>query len=130
MLREVTTLGLRTSQNKPAPMQTFEAILRNPLYAGLMYVKKWDVWQKGSFQSLITEDAYDQVQAVLSGKKLAVTPHVRNHPDFPLRVFVVCGSCNRPLTGSWAKGRNQKYPYYRCPNTTCKAINIRNVAAH
>ena len=125
VLAKVTALGLRTIRNKPVAMQTFQAILRNPIYAGLLHVKKWNVWEKGSFQPLIGKELYDRIQALSNGKKLAVTPHVRNHPDFPLRVFVTCGSCSRPITGSWSKGRKQKYPYYRCPNKKCRAVNVR-----
>jgi DNA invertase Pin-like site-specific DNA recombinase len=125
VLAKVTALGLRTVRNKPVAMQTFGAILRNPIYAGLLHVKKWDVWEKGSFQPLIGKELYDRIQALSNGSKLAVTPHVRNHPDFPLRVFVTCGSCSRPITGSWSKGRKQKYPYYRCPNKKCRAVNVR-----
>ena len=31
-----------------------------------------------------------------------------------MRGFVRCESCERPLTGSWSKGRNDHYPYYHC----------------
>jgi hypothetical protein len=41
-------------------------------------------------------------------------PRQRNHPDFPLRGFVRCEACGRPLTGSWSKGRNGHYAYYHC----------------
>lgn len=45
-------------------------------------------------------------------------PHYREHPDFPLRRFVLC-VCNQPFTGSWQRGRGKRYPYYRCNNRTC-----------
>ena len=40
--------------------------------------------------------------------------------DFPLRGAVVCGCCGTPLTGYWAKGRNEHYPYYHCPKRGCE----------
>ena len=46
-----------------------------------------------------------------------------NHPDFPLRGFVRCETCGRPLTGSWSKGRNGHYAYYHCQRQ-CRAVNI------
>src|SRR6202521_6407145 len=49
----------------------------------------------------------------------------RNNPDFPLRNFVRCGCCDRPLTASWSTGRNSRYAYYRCQNRTCKSVNLR-----
>ena len=36
-------------------------------------------------------------------------------PQFPLRRFVRCGNCSRPLTGSTSRGRVNLYPYYHCP---------------
>ncbi|HEV2845261.1 MAG TPA: zinc ribbon domain-containing protein, partial [Thermoanaerobaculia bacterium] len=38
------------------------------------------------------------------------------NPDFPLRGFVTCGHCGKPLTGSWSQGKmRQRYAYYHCP---------------
>lgn len=126
VLRQLTALGLRTKWGKRVTAQTFDAVLRNPIYAGWLYVKKWDVHEQGSFEALVSQETFDQVQAVLDGKRVAVTPHVRNHPDFPLRVFVRCASCGRPLTGAWSTSRaKKKYAYYRCPNRHCKAVNVR-----
>ena len=51
-------------------------------------------------------------------------PRLRSHPDFPLRHFVKCGCCGRPLTASWSKGRNKKYAFYRCQNKQCKGVSI------
>jgi hypothetical protein len=62
---------------------------------------------------------------MLDGKRLSIAAHQRNNPDFPLRVFVTCGTCGTPLTGSWSKGRKGRYPYYRCRNTHCRAVNVR-----
>jgi hypothetical protein len=47
-----------------------------------------------------------RAQAVLDGRVVVAGPRQNNHPDFPLRGFVRCESCGRPLTGSWSKGRN------------------------
>src|SRR4029450_9195356 len=50
-------------------------------------------------------------------------PRQRNRPDFPLRGFVRCDVCGRPLTGSWSKGRNGHYAYYHCQRQ-CRAVNV------
>ena len=39
--------------------------------------------------------------------------------DFPLRGFVTCGSCEKPMTACWSKGRHKKYPYYLCDTKGC-----------
>ena len=55
-------------------------------------------------------------------------PRPRNHPDFPLRGFVRCEACDRPLTGSWSKGRaGGYYAYYHC-QPQCRATNVSKVA--
>ena len=48
---------------------------------------------------------------------------MRTPPDFPLRGFVRCDACGRPLTGSWSKGRNGRYAYYHCQRQ-CRAVNV------
>ena len=39
----------------------------------------------------------------------------------PLRGFVKCGDCDRPLTGSRSKGRSKYYVYYHCDNKACRS---------
>jgi site-specific DNA recombinase len=39
--------------------------------------------------------------------------------DFPLRGFVLCGDCSRPLTACWTQGKTKKFPYYLCYYQDC-----------
>ena len=71
----------------------------------------------------IDEATFYRAQAVLDGRVPVAAPRQRNHPDFPLRGFVRCEACGRPLTGSWSKGRNGRYAYYHCPRR-CRAVNV------
>src|SRR5258708_1980720 len=48
---------------------------------------------------------------------------IRRHADFPLRGYVRCEACGRPLTASWSKGRSDYYAYYHC-RPGCRASNI------
>jgi site-specific DNA recombinase len=73
---------------------------------------------------LIDEATFHRVQAVLSGRISITSPRERNRPDFPLRGFVRCESCGRPLTASWSKGRSDRYAYYHCRGSKCRAVNI------
>ena len=125
VLKIISNLGLRTRKGKPVSEQSFDRILRNSLYAGWMSVPAWGEPKKGGFEPLISEETFKLVGKVLSGKRPTLTSHVRNHPDFPLRRFVHCGKCDRPLTGSWSKGRSKSYPYYRCPNPHCRIVNVQ-----
>ena len=115
VLRMVNNEGLRTVRsNKGVTPQTFDRMLRNPIYAG--WLVSSGVRTRSSFEPLVTEATFNTVQAILNGKRPTVTPHVRNHPDFPLRVFVRCGHCDRALTGSKSTGRKGvRYAYYHCP---------------
>lgn len=122
--RAVTDLGLKTLAGKEVSPQTFDRLVRNPIYSGWVEEKQWKIRARGAFEALIDDETFDQVQAIISGRRPTATPYVRNHPDFPLRAFVRCGKCGTPLTGSWSKGRNKKYAYYRCPGRKCKAVNV------
>ena len=56
---------------------------------------------------------------------MAVTPHQKNHPDFPLRRFIACSACGTPLTGSWSTGRSSRYGYYACRVRGCRQVKVR-----
>ena len=47
----------------------------------------------------------------------SVSEHL--HRDFPLRGFVTCAACGKPLTASWCRGRTALYGYYFCRNKMC-----------
>jgi hypothetical protein len=88
----------------------------------------YGVSARGDFEPLIDEATFYRVQAVLDGRVVVTGPRARNHPDFPLRGFVRCEMCiNRPLTGSWSKGRNGHYAYYHCQRQ-CRAVNVGKAA--
>jgi DNA invertase Pin-like site-specific DNA recombinase len=125
VLRTLNALGLTTPKGRKVSLQTFDRMLRNELYAGWIYLPKWNLRERGIFEPLVTEGLFQRVQDIVSGKRVSVTTHSRNNPDFPLRVFVSCGDCGTPLTGAWSTGRKNKYAYYRCRNSRCKAVNVR-----
>ena len=125
VLRQLTNLGLTTPGGKPLAAQSFENLLRNPIYAGWVVIPAWSLRARGSFEALVSDELFQRVQDIMDGKKTAIVPHLRNDEDFPLRVFVRCAACSQPLTGSWNKGRNKHYPNYRCRNARCRAVNIR-----
>jgi site-specific DNA recombinase len=125
VLDAVTRLGLSTKRGKPLSGQSFNQLLRKPIYVGILEVPGWGIRQPSNAPALVSRDVFDKVQALLNGRRLTITPRLRRHPDFPLRNFVRCMRCDRPLTGSWSKGRKQRYAYYRCQNQTCKSVNVR-----
>ena len=77
---------------------------------------------------------------ILASRIQASSPHVEwrsNTPEtnfhlvkvdefqltFPLRGYVRCETCGKPLTASWSKGRSDYYAYYHCRGR-CRAVNI------
>ncbi len=103
-------------------MVTFQKIaniLSQPLYAGLIEHKDWEVSQvSGKHEPLVDLETYYAIQDRCNGDKRAPTrKDIKD--DFPLRGFVTCGSCEKPMTSCWSKGRNRKYPYYLCDTKKC-----------
>lgn len=123
VLRLVTELGLRTRHGHTLAPQTIQQMLRNPIYMGEVRSADRSIVRRGDFEPLVDEATFYAVQAVLDGRVVVAGPRQRNHPDFPLRAWVRCSTCERPLTGSWSKGRNGRFAYYHCQRQ-CRAVNI------
>jgi site-specific DNA recombinase len=124
---QMNALGLRSVNDKPLSPETFSRMLRNPRYAGLLSVSGWEIEAEGDYQPLVTVEVFHRVQEILAGRRVTITVRNRNNPDFPLRNFVRCGHCHKPLTASWSKGKmGVKYAYYRCQNRKCESpTNVR-----
>lgn len=109
--RIISKEGLCNKQGKPLTKGYFYNLLKNEVYAGL--IVKFGEKHKGLFNPIISEELFSQVQRVLKHKGRKHSAYVTDHPDFPLRKFVVNNDNNKKLTGSWSSGRNKRFPYYR-----------------
>jgi site-specific DNA recombinase len=123
VLARVTDRGLRTRRGLVVSPQSFGQMLRCTVYIGRIESPEFSVSTRGDFEPLISEETFYRAQAVSEGRAQVSAPRERNHPDFPLRGFVRCEACGRPLTGSWSKGRNDHYAYYHCQRQ-CRAVNV------
>ena len=96
-------------------------ILTRLVYAGYIEVPNWGVsLRKGQHEGLIDLETFEKIQARL--KSTAKAPARKDiSEDFPLRGFVLCNDCGKPLTACWSQGKNQKYPYYLCPTKGCES---------
>jgi site-specific DNA recombinase len=120
ILRVLTDLGLRSKKGNKLTLHVFLQVLRNPVYIGQMKSKKWGT-PKGLHEPLVSEQVFRNVQLILKGKKPVVAPYKRNREDFPLRRFLRCSECNKPLTGGTSRSETGKtYNYYSCYN--CRAV--------
>jgi site-specific DNA recombinase len=103
----------------PISVHGVSRILSNPLYAGYLEYKPWNIpIMKAKHEGIISFDLYQRVQDKLLGKS---KPQARKdyNLDFPLRGYVICEPCQKSLTGSWSKGRNDRYANYHCKSKDC-----------
>ena len=123
VIARATEAGLRSRKGLRLSPQSFGQMMRNPIYVGRVDSPDYGISTQGDFEPLVDEATFYRAQAVLDGRILVAGPRQRNHPDFPLRGFVRCEACGRPLTGSWSKGRNGHYASYHCQRQ-CRAVNV------
>ena len=100
--------------------QRITDFLTRPIYAGYVQAPNWDVsLRKGQHEGLIDLVTFERIQARLT-EKAKVPARKDINADFPLRGFVVCGDCDKPLTACWSKSSTgKKHPYYLCFTKGC-----------
>jgi site-specific DNA recombinase len=69
---------------------------------------------QGQHTPIITKSLFETVQDVINGRKRNVPTTNRQKDEFPLRGFLKCKKCGRPLTASASKGNGGFYNYYHC----------------
>jgi len=89
------------------------AILRNAAYVGR---NKWrGEYTAGSHEPLIDQATFDEVQKRMNANADMCNTRTRSKSyEYQLDGLVYCGLCNRHMTTAFAKGRTDRYPYYRC----------------
>ena len=109
-------------------------IFTNPFYYGWFdYPRGSGNWYKGEHESMISEEEYDRVQAILGRKG---KPRPKKH-IFAFTGLMRCGSCGAGITAE-EKFKKQKngnlhhYIYYHCtkrinPDCTEKAIELKEL---
>lgn len=112
--KEMYKNGLKVSRNQ------FCLLLRNPVYYGMIKIKakndEPEELVQGIHEPIISEELFFDVQSVLSGRKNLKIKHSRVNHNYPLRGYLQCARCGKPLTGSSALGNGGKYFYYHCTN--------------
>ncbi|MBI1238284.1 MAG: recombinase [Alphaproteobacteria bacterium] len=99
--------------------QRVHDLLTRVVYAGYIEAPNWGVGlRKGQHEGLISFETFEKIQARL--KSTAKAPARKDiNADFPLRGFILCHDCGKPLTACWSQGKSQKYPYYLCATKEC-----------
>ena len=110
--KAVVKKGLKVSKNQ------FWSMLRNRIYCGQIFIPAYkdevECIIPAIHEALITEELFDEVQIVLSGRKRKFPPKNTLKEELPLRGFLECRKCGTRLTGSASKGNGGRYFYYHC----------------
>ena len=118
----MTKAGFKTWKNKELSAQTMFKILSEKFYIGVMTVNGQEY--KGTHEVFIDEHIFYQCQKLIkTGNKGDNISTARVNENFPLRHFVLCPSCNRPLTACMSKSKSgKKYPFYKCYTKECDGL--------
>ena len=109
-------------------VQRVKDLLTQILYAGYIEHEPWDVsLRPAQHEGLIDYETFLAIQDLMAGK--ARVPARKDlSDDFPLRGFILCGCCNKPLTANWSKGKAKRYFYYLCRQKGCE-MNGKSIRA-
>lgn len=104
---------------KQVSLDSVKRLLTRVVYAGYIEYREWGVSRRiGHHEPIISLETFERIQDRLNGK-IKVFSRKDNSKEFPLRGFVLCSECIKPMTASWTTGRNGKHPYYHCKTKTC-----------
>ena len=111
--------------------EAVKRLLTNPVYAGLIttpsYQGEAPQYVRGLHEPIVQEALFWQVQNRISGR--SGKPRAEKDDALPLRGYLLCQGCQRPLTGSRSRGKSGgHWYYYRC--LRCLGQNFRAEYAH
>ncbi len=129
LIKMCETIGLKSAHNKPMQIQAISKMLRNPIYAGLEQSSHTDGQLIPSkFKGIITPAVFHRNQELLRSNKNTAAKYKQNNPEFPLRRFLLCTECNKPLTGSSPRSGSGKYsPRYHCSRCHLPSIKAEEI---
>lgn len=104
---------------RPVYLETVKRLLERAIYAGYIEYPEWEVARRtGYHEALISLETHEKIIQKLNGSTVSFVRKKVNE-NFPLRGSVNCPECNKPITASFTKGRNKKFPYYWCKTKGC-----------
>jgi DNA invertase Pin-like site-specific DNA recombinase len=112
--------------------QKVALMLAQVLYAGHMSVAEWGMYRvPAKHEPLISYETFLKIDERLNGRQPVAPARPDVSDDFPLRGFVNCACCDRPMTAAWSRGKmGTRYAYYWCFTRGCEMArkNIRKAA--
>lgn len=130
LIKMCEIIGLKSANGKPMQIQAISKMLRNPIYAGLEMSKHTEGQLIPSkFKGIITPATFHRNQELLRSNKNTAATCKKNNPEFPLRRFMLCSECNKPLTGSAPiGGSGKRSPRYHC--SRCHLPSVQSGELH
>ena len=130
LIQMCESIGLKSAKGKTMQIQAISKMLRNPIYAGLEMSKHTEGQLIPSqFKGIITTATFHRNQELLRSNKNTAATYKKNNPEFPLRRFIVCSECHKPLTGSApVGGSGKRSPRYHC--SRCHLPSIQSGELH
>jgi site-specific DNA recombinase len=121
---EAQKIGLLTRSRKPYGKTGIQAMLKNPLYAGIV---RWNgIDYPGIHQPIISQALWLQVCAVMEGRNPTKVSRTKSR-EFIYRGLIRCSACGS-LMSPYAvkKSSGLEFVYYACPGSKgCKRVNYR-----
>ncbi len=130
LIKMCESIGLKSAKGKPIQIQAISKMLRNPIYAGLEQSSHTEGQLIPSkFKGIITPATFHRNQELLRSNKNTAATYKKNNPEFPLRRFILCANCNKPLTGSSpVGGSGKRSPRYHCAR--CHVPSVQSGELH
>jgi len=116
LTEQMYAIGLRNRTGKRVHRNVLNRLLKNPFYAGLIYIQKTNQTFSGIHEPLITLTLFERVQNCFSG-----FPKKEHSHQLIFRRLLKCPHCNYSLIGEVQKG----YVYYRCQTRGCVRTCLR-----
>ena len=102
VLEIITEKDLRTKrEQKLLPKHSMQCCVGPFTQAGC--TRRGSERVKGLHEPVVSQELFETVQRMLSGRRLVSMPKRKHNPAFPLKHFVKCGACGTPLTGGMKK---------------------------
>ena len=111
--KDMNLCSVRNKNNKTLGRETIWNILKNPFYYGEMRIRGETMPHK--YEPIISKELFDEVQDILSCKKIGIQPPKYAGIPFAFRKLIKCAHCGCYITSEMhTKKSGKQYRYVRC----------------
>jgi len=116
IVRKLNCLGVNINERR------LGEVFRNPFYCGILRSKllQGEVFE-GKHKPLISQKDFlrlNQIELTMHPKE-----HKNENENLPLRQFILCNECNKPLSGFEVKAK--RIFYYKCRTKGCSELKMQ-----